>query len=602
MIALAATLGLTCVGGVAVEAAPSGAVTSALPPGVVGLLHGSTGANVKALQQALVAAGISLPGGPDGVFGPATEKAVAEFQRQHGLYINGRVDQKTADKLAAVSGGAGGTSSGTATPAAARSGSSTTSGFVGLAVGSRGDAVKALQQALNDIGVYVPGGIDGVYGTGTQTAVSNFQRWNGLTVTGTVTQAVVKALGLGSGSSGSTTTNSSGTPAAAASSSLVGLKIGARGDKVTSLQKALLAAGVDVYGGADGLFGPATQRALVSYQKANGLSASGSVDSATASKLSQAAAAAPASSSSSNWVGMTVGARGDRVKQLQRALLDTGLAVRGGADGVFGPATKAALVAFQSVNGIAQTGVLTAQGAQILGLTSSGGSGSGASGIVTPTGYPKFGEHSSRVKSMQQALMNAGVTVRGGADGVFGSATAAAIMDFQRSRGLSVTGVMSDGTAKVLGVSASAAPAAPSAAGITLAKFPVQGPCWFGDTWHAPRGGGRTHLGVDVIAASGNEIYAVVDGRISEKVLDKPGSLSGNGLKLQQSNGTYFSYYHLSGFAPGIEPGVPVKAGQLIGYIGSTGNSATPHLHFEVHPGGGAAINPYPLVKAIDAC
>lgn len=590
-IAVAATVGVS-LSGASVEAAPSGAALAApLPQSVVGLLHGSTGPAVTALQEALIAAGISVPGGADGIFGPATEKAVAEFQRRNGLYINGRVDEKTAAKL--------GTASGGAAPSASAASAGSSSGLVGLTVGSRGDAVRTVQKALMDAGIYVPGGVDGVYGPATKSAVSNYQRWNGLTVTGTVTQAVVKALGL-TGSSGS---GGSSTPAPARSSTgnaLVGLKIGATGDKVRALQQGLLAAGIDVYGGADGLFGPATHRALVAYQKANGLTANGVVDDATAAKLSSAASSAPPASSSQNWVGMTVGARGDRVKQLQRALLDTGLTVRGGADGIFGPATKAALVAFQSVNGIPQTGVLTAQGAQILGLAGSGGGA--VSGIVTPTGYPKFGEHSSRVASMQRALMNAGITVRGGADGKFGSATAAAIMDFQRRKGISVSGVMNETTARQLGISASAAPSAPSAAGITLKAFPVQARCYFGDTWHAPRGGGRTHLGVDIIAKQGNEIYAVVDGVIGDVVRDKPGSRSGNGFKLRQPNGTYFSYYHLHSFATGIGAGVPVKAGQVIGYVGSTGNSATPHLHLEIHPGGGAAINPYPLVKAIDAC
>ena len=47
---------------------------------------------------------------------------------------------------------------------------------------------------------------------------------------------------------------------------------------------------------------------------------------------------------------------------------------------------------------------------------------------------------------------------------------------------------------------------------------------------------------------------------------------------------------------------MPVRAGQVIGYVGTTGSSSTNHLHLEVHPKGGSAINPFPLVQAIDAC
>jgi murein DD-endopeptidase MepM/ murein hydrolase activator NlpD len=137
---------------------------------------------------------------------------------------------------------------------------------------------------------------------------------------------------------------------------------------------------------------------------------------------------------------------------------------------------------------------------------------------------------------------------------------------------------------------------------VKLARFPVQGQCFFGDTWQAPRSGGRLHLGVDIIAAEGKLLYAVVDGTISKLYWDQPGALAGNGLRLEQANGTYFTYLHMLSFVPGLTVGTKVKAGDVIGFVGNTGSSATPHLHFEIHPGGGAAINPYPYVKAMNEC
>lgn len=638
------------------------------PQQVVGLGQGSSGTGVRSVQEALIRAGISVFGGVDGVFGSATRSALVTFQRREGLAASGKVDQPTAVALGLV-----------AAPAAAGG------SLVGLSLGSRGAGVRTVQQALHDAGVFVPGGIDGVFGTGTRTAVSNYQRWNGLKVTGTVTQALVKALGLSGGSTtpspqqgitggpvanayvglavgargdlvkalqsalvangvpvpggadgvfgpatknalsqfqrahGATATGtvseqdaarlglsasaerSPATTAPSGSNPYVGLRVGSNGSKVKTLQSALIAAGITVRGGADGAFGPATRTALIAYQRANGLPASGEVDAATAAKLglgTGGSTPAPSAASSGGYVGLKVGSRGDKVKHLQQALLETGLTVRGGADGVFGSATKTALIVFQRVNGIEQTGVLTATGARILGL----GSSSGPSGIVGITGYPSFGEHSSRVVALQRALMNAGINVPGGADGKFGSSTAGAVMTFQRRHGLSVTGKVDSRTAGRLGIAPSSAPAPVSTAQISFKVFPVQGRCYFGDTWHAPRGGGRTHLGVDIIAKQGNLLYAVVDGEISKQYWDQPGSRAGNGLRLRQPNGTYFTYLHLLDFAPGIEVGVKVKAGDVVGFVGSTGNSATPHLHMEIHPLGGAAINPYPIAKAADAC
>ena len=106
--------------------------------------------------------------------------------------------------------------------------------------------------------------------------------------------------------------------------------------------------------------------------------------------------------------------------------------------------------------------------------------------------------------------------------------------------------------------------------------------CYYGDTWHAPRSGGRLHEGVDLIGAEGLLLYAVTDGTITRKYIDTPGSLAGNGLRLTRPDGTYFLYFHLSDFAPGIDVGSKVKAGDVIGYNGNTGNSSPPHLHFEI--------------------
>ena len=137
---------------------------------------------------------------------------------------------------------------------------------------------------------------------------------------------------------------------------------------------------------------------------------------------------------------------------------------------------------------------------------------------------------------------------------------------------------------------------------VSISQFPVQGPCWFTDTWGAPRSGGRSHEGVDIIAKSGLYLYAVSDGTLTKQYLDSTSSLSGNGWRLTRADGTYFFYAHLSAFAPGLKVGSTVKAGQIIGYVGMTGNAGSPHLHFEVHPGGGAAVNPTPTVRAVDGC
>jgi len=254
---------------------------------------------------------------------------------------------------------------------------------------------------------------------------------------------------------------------------------------------------------------------------------------------------------------------------------------------------------------IAATGVVDQLTAQLLGLT------------PAPT-LPKNGDTGDVVKALQNLLITAGIVVRGGADGKFGTATSNAITAFQKAQGLNASGVLDLRTALYIGFIPGLTtnnPNSPTTTPTTTTTttttpttatlpsvFPVLGPCWFTDTWQAPRSGGRHHEGVDIIAKSGTPIYAVTNGTITRVFLDHPGSLGGNAVRLTALDGTYFHYAHLSAFADGAALGATVVAGQIIGYVGSTGSSSSPHLHFEYHPGGGAASNPYLVVKPLDAC
>lgn len=141
-------------------------------------------------------------------------------------------------------------------------------------------------------------------------------------------------------------------------------------------------------------------------------------------------------------------------------------------------------------------------------------------------------------------------------------------------------------------------------ASVVMSALPAHGPCWFGDTWHAARANGRRHEGVDLLTRAGQYVYAVADGTLTRRAWDQPGSLSGNAwwLTAADGSGTYYFYAHLSGFAQGLHVGSTVQAGEIIGFVGETGSAAAPHLHFEIHPGGGGAVNPYPAVRAMGGC
>jgi murein DD-endopeptidase MepM/ murein hydrolase activator NlpD len=127
---------------------------------------------------------------------------------------------------------------------------------------------------------------------------------------------------------------------------------------------------------------------------------------------------------------------------------------------------------------------------------------------------------------------------------------------------------------------------------------PVGQPRNYTDTYGAPRSGGRSHLGVDILAPMGTPSYAYESGTITRM---DGNSLGGISLYLRGDSGNVYYYTHLSGYRSGVSVGQQVSAGQHVAYVGDTGNAAgIPHLHFEVQPGGSGNVNPYPY--AYRAC
>jgi len=124
----------------------------------------------------------------------------------------------------------------------------------------------------------------------------------------------------------------------------------------------------------------------------------------------------------------------------------------------------------------------------------------------------------------------------------------------------------------------------------------LERPYSYVDSWGAARSGGRRHEGTDVMAPHGARVFAFVDGVVSRESSSTNGGIQ---LYLQGDNGTEYFYAHLSGYA--VPTGTRVRAGQLVAYNGQTGNAryTAPHVHFEVHPGGGAPVNPYPYLRRV---
>jgi murein DD-endopeptidase MepM/ murein hydrolase activator NlpD len=125
------------------------------------------------------------------------------------------------------------------------------------------------------------------------------------------------------------------------------------------------------------------------------------------------------------------------------------------------------------------------------------------------------------------------------------------------------------------------------------------------DTFNQSRGSERRHEALDILAPKGTPVLAVADGKIVKLFNSKPGGLTVYQFDVAEKYSYY--YAHLDRYAPNLKEGQPIRRGEMIGYVGTTGNAdpATPHLHFAVFEldakknwWEGTAINPYPLLTA----
>jgi murein DD-endopeptidase MepM/ murein hydrolase activator NlpD len=125
--------------------------------------------------------------------------------------------------------------------------------------------------------------------------------------------------------------------------------------------------------------------------------------------------------------------------------------------------------------------------------------------------------------------------------------------------------------------------------------FPVAGPSWWTNDWHACRDGcTRFHEGLDMFAPTGTPLVAIADGVVTQKVV---GDLSGISVEIEDAHGVQYFYAHLDDWAPGLRAGQQVHQGDVIGFIGNTGNAiyTAPHVHLEVQPAG-IPVPPKPFV------
>jgi peptidoglycan hydrolase-like protein with peptidoglycan-binding domain len=277
-------------------------------------------------------------------------------------------------------------------------------------------------------------------------------------------------------------------------------------------------------------------------------------------------------------------AAGPKVAAVQVALKRLGL-YNATVDGVRGPLTKAAIVSFQRRRGLSVDGVVGPRTRSAFGKR-----GRPAFGSRTM----KRGDRGWDVAAMQYILARRGYPP-GAIDAVFGPMTDTALRNFQRAYGLSADGLAGPMTVRALrrGRASRGLPGGnttPVSGPVRLLR-PVSGP--IGDGFGAPREGGRTHTGLDFPVPYGTRIGAAGVGVVEFAGWNSGGY--GNLVVVRHRLGYATWYAHMSRIA--VSVGQSVTGGTTLGYVGSTGHSTGPHLHFELRRNA-VPIDPRPYLLA----
>ncbi len=397
-------------------------------------------------------------------------------------------------------------------------------------------------------------------------------RWAATAVAVVLVALVAATAGTGAGPD----TARAAPPPATAEAGVLGL--GARGPTVRALQRELRSRGFRV--AVDGVYGAGTRSAVARFQRRLGLRINGLVDRPLLWWLGLSVCDLPGPTTARGAADgrLRLGAYGPQVCTLQRQLVRAGASIA--VDGGYGPQTRAAVRRAQRRHGLRPTGVADARLRARL--------------RARPVARPQtgallsVGAEGPQVRRLQLALRREGFGLS--SDGAFGPQTRRALVRYQRREGLPASGTAD--VALLRRLSATRAR--------HLVAFPVPGPHAFSNDFGAPRHQGR-HQGIDILAARGAPVVAVAGGVIDSMSRADTG-LGGIRLWLRDDAGTRFYYAHLARIAPGLAVGSRVRAGQVLGAVGRTGDArgGVFHLHFELHPGGGPAINPYPELFDLD--